>query len=582
MLLGLSLAGLGVYILLAPAGSWGAGLTATYWPLFLALAGVVRVIGYLIDRRPRSPVGGLLLTALGAIIFSANLLGHHSILVALSKYWFWFLLAFIAGRLMKQYLYRSSDGGRAPRAFAPAAVIAMILIAATGLAADYAVKHGRESLFQLRGLSGLERFGKVGEYLFQDVITVDDPIQNFDLVSGARLSIEKFKGSIEISNSLLPQATARISKAVRAANQEEAVGKVKTVALKVLPEGRDYRFTLDSIQTDEDLKVKLLISLPQQIAANLEIDSPAGSVKISDLTGDHLIRNADQIEIARNAGTVRIESPRGDVSLEQIKNSVTITKARGRVSLQDIAGPVQLDLSGDELTAENLNGPLTMRAADAKIRLQNIGLHAETSRSAVQLTDLQNCRIELDDVVGRVEIKGQRNRIEANRIKGEFVISNTEERIHARRVEGSLRINAENGAVAVEEMLGSARIDATRDVKVDDFTGPLVVHTTNGSIRLATEKKIQEELSAQCDRGRISVSLPSNSPFRLEAGAAGGRVRFSGFGEFISQRTEKSSIQGYNLNEASPLVSLRAGAGNIQFRSSGEIDQDAEEKQARN
>src|SRR5687767_3426533 len=128
LLLGLGLAGLGVLLLVSPSGS-GASLAAGYWPLFLALAGAVRVAGYLIDRHPKSPVGGLTLATVGIIIFCANRLGHNSILLALSKYWFWFLLAFIAGRLMKQYLYRPADGGRAPRAFSPAAILGMFVIA---------------------------------------------------------------------------------------------------------------------------------------------------------------------------------------------------------------------------------------------------------------------------------------------------------------------------------------------------------------------------------------------------------------------------------------------------------------------
>lgn len=142
LLLGIGLIGLGVLVFLAPEQAFVVRALVRYWPVFLLLAGVVRVAGHLIDRHPRSPVGGLMLTAIGGILLAANLRGEHSLLQLLGQYWFWLLLAFIAGRVLRQYTQRPTDRAR-PRAFSFGAVVLMILLIGGGLTANFLTKHGQ-------------------------------------------------------------------------------------------------------------------------------------------------------------------------------------------------------------------------------------------------------------------------------------------------------------------------------------------------------------------------------------------------------------------------------------------------------
>src|SRR4249920_1790755 len=131
LLLGIGLIGLGVLFFLAPERLLVVQLLMRFWPAFLILAGIVRVAGYLIDRHPRSPVGGIMLAAVGGILLSANLLSHTSFLQILGNYWFWILLAFITGRVLKQYTYRVEDGVRC-NAFSPGSIVVMLLITGGG------------------------------------------------------------------------------------------------------------------------------------------------------------------------------------------------------------------------------------------------------------------------------------------------------------------------------------------------------------------------------------------------------------------------------------------------------------------
>src|SRR5215468_7143121 len=183
LLLGIGLIVIGVLFFIAPEQSLAVQWLMLLWPVSLILAGLVRVAGYLIDRHPRSPAGGMMITAIGGILLTANLLGHNSPILILGKYWFWILLAFIAGRLLKQYTHRIEDGLR-PNTFSPGAVAVMVLIVGAGLAASFAAKNGQGE-FNLR-LGDLS----VGNYVFGNQISVEDETpQSFSLAPNSQLLI---------------------------------------------------------------------------------------------------------------------------------------------------------------------------------------------------------------------------------------------------------------------------------------------------------------------------------------------------------------------------------------------------------
>ena len=96
LLLGLLLVAVGVTIFFAPPGS---GLTAwlmRLWPVFMICAGVVRVMGYAVERKPRSPMGGMLLIIIGVLFFVSRFHSDLNALEIYGRYWL-LLLAVYAG-----------------------------------------------------------------------------------------------------------------------------------------------------------------------------------------------------------------------------------------------------------------------------------------------------------------------------------------------------------------------------------------------------------------------------------------------------------------------------------------------------
>ena len=564
LLLGIGLIGLGVLFFVSPERAFAVQILMRFWPVFLILAGIVRVAGYLIDRHPRSPVGGMMIAAIGGVLLSANLLGHHSFIQILGKYWFWILLAFIAGRLLKQYTHRIEDGVRA-NAFAPGAIVLMILIVGSGLAADFLAKRGQGGLdFRLGN------FG-VGDYIFGDQFSVADEPQIFALASGARLIVNDAKGDVEVKSAPQPQATAQLIKRIRAASEQEAKEAAKNIQLQIASNGANAQFSVNSAGVERDYNVSIIISVPQNLAGNVEIANALGAVKLAGLRGDHTIRNCERAEVRQNAGRVVIENPRGAVELAQIQGPVSLINTRRSVNLREVNGAVALDVNGGSVNLGDSTGPVQLKATDARIEMNEIGDDslAQANQRVINIESARNSPIKLQEIKGAVAISAERSRIEAEEIAGDLTIDSSSERVRVNHINGSLRVKADEGAVEIEEVKGSATIDATRDVSVRNFRGQLNVTSRSGAIKLEASEKLVADVKAINDRGKISVSIPEDSGFRLDANAGKGRVRVSGLGRVILSREDRSYKIGYNVSESAPLVSLRSGGGEIQLHSSG-------------
>jgi DUF4097 and DUF4098 domain-containing protein YvlB len=567
LLLGIGLIVIGALFFVAPEQAFAVKWLMRLWPVALILAGLVRVAGYMIDRHPRSPAGGMMITAIGGVLLSANLLEHNSLILILGKYWFWILLAFIGGRLLKQYTHRIEDGLR-PNTFSPGAIVVMILIVAAGLAASIVAKNGHGE-FNLR-LGDLS----VGDYVFGDPISIEDEIpQSFALAPNSRLFINNANGDVEINSAPQSQATARLIRRIRVASEEEARAVAKNISLQIASNGVGYQFNVAASGVRQDFGVSIIVTLPQNLPAGVEINNALGVVKLTGLEGAHVIRGCERAEISRNAGGVTVENPRGAVELSDIQGPVYLTNTRQAVNLRAINGPVRLDVKGGAVSLGHSSGPLLLQVTDAQVEITGVGPAAFDDASAtarvVNIEQARNSRIRLQEIKGAVAIKAEHSPVEAEEIAGDFKVDSSSDRVRVNGISGVLWVKSKNGAVEVEEVRGLTTIEATRDVTVRDFRGPLSVTSREGAIDLETSEKLNSDLNVSIDRGRIRVSLPKDGGFRLEANAGSGRVTAQGFDDHVWAREERSYVAGYNITSSSPLVSLRSSRGEIQLRSSG-------------
>src|SRR5215468_3607849 len=102
LLLGLVLVAAGVLFFIAP-GSSVAGWLMRLWPVFLVCAGVARVMGFAVERKPRSPIGGMLLIIIGVLFFVSRFHTELNALQIYGRYWIVLLGVFASVELIRFY-----------------------------------------------------------------------------------------------------------------------------------------------------------------------------------------------------------------------------------------------------------------------------------------------------------------------------------------------------------------------------------------------------------------------------------------------------------------------------------------------
>lgn len=565
LLLGIALIGLGVLLFIAPGGSVIIQWLTKLWPIFLILAGLVRTFGYLIDRHPRSPVGGMLIVAVGGILLAANLRGERSFLQIFGQYWFFLLMALIIGRVLWQYTHRIEDGKR-PRAFSIGAIFLMVLLAGGGLASNYLSKNRQY-------LNGVEiKLSRLG-FLGHDFTVENTTPATLTLTPESRLLVGNFNGDVLVSGSSDAVPTARLIKRIRANNQEEANQIAQHIKLQIAESGRNLQFSVMADDVQHDYSSTLMIQLPTKSSTGIEANGVNGKIKLTALHGDHLLRDISRVEIADNIGKVKIERLRDSAELTRIQGEVNLTDARGNVTFQEVSGAINLDVRGGNVTIEQSSGPVQARLTDTRLTVNKLAANASMPGGAqpvLKLSEAANSRISLQEIKGSIIINASRTHIEAEDIIGDLTINNTSERVQIRRINGALKINSENSVLAIEEVNGSTEIEATKnDVTIRGFTGPVNVTTTSGAINLITEEKLAGNIKAISERGRIRVSIPEDSSFKFDAQTERGRLRVSGFEDIKLSNRQRQINWDHNFTSSSPTVGLRSSRGDVELQSSG-------------
>lgn len=563
LLVGIALIGIGVFLFTAPGGSIAMQWLTKLWPAFLILAGLVRVFGHLIDRHPRSPVGGMMVVAVGGILLAANFRGERSILLLFGQYWFFLLLAFIVGRVLRQYTHRVADGKRVS-AFSAGAIFVMVLLAGGGLASNYLVRH-RERFH------GFEfKLGQLGFWGSRFDVENDGP-QQFALAPDSRLRINDFRGDVQISTLAGSLPTARLIHHIRANNQQEANQAASNIHLQITPAGLNLQFAVTADAVANDFTGTLMLTLPTGQIGGVEISNASGSVKLDGLRGNHAIRNSNGLEVKNNSGDVTVENPQGSVELSAIQGNVSVTDSRREVSLGEIRGSMTVSANGGNIHIGESTGPLKIRAQNAQIEVQSISRDPKFSdkESLVSIEDTANSRISLSEIQGNAHINAERSRIEAESIAGNLLIKTSSQRVQVNQVDGALKINAENSSIEVEEAMGSAEIETTEDVTVQGFRGAMTVTTTSGAINLSTDEKLAGTIRATSHRGRIRIALPEDSDFKLDAGSERGHVRMRGFDNEQASRKQRQLTFNQGMAATAPSIFLRSVNGDIELQSAG-------------
>ena len=223
---------------------------------------------------------------------------------------------------------------------------------------------------------------------------------------------------------------------------------------------------------------KLTLRLPSRLTVRLE--EIRSGIRVSDVARLQLAATRGETVLTNISGAVEGDHRGGSFEVVSA-GSVRLTLRSADVQLRKVAGPTQLDLTGGELKAGTLDGPLTIE-----------------SRSA---------DITVDTVTGEV------------------------------------KVNATAGSVTLGGLRQSVRCDGQHtDIRLTMLKpAPVTVFTTGGSVELATPSTAGASIDAAATGGEVRVS-GLDIPVRQQGDAQRATGTIAGGGPTISLRTTGGTI----------------------------------------
>jgi DUF4097 and DUF4098 domain-containing protein YvlB len=246
-----------------------------------------------------------------------------------------------------------------------------------------------------------------------------------------------------------------------------------------------------------------------------------------------------EITVPKSAG-IEARGRSGDLTINSIDGSVDVSSQRGEIRLQDVSGNAKLDVDrADLVRASNLKGALDIQGKGRDIQLDNINGQVTISGSFSGSLDFRNLAQPLH-----------------------FESEQTDLRVD--KVPGS--INMDLGDLRAENLDGFHFVTHSRDVHLEDFSGPVSIELGRGDVDLKPAHGQQmARVDVRSRNGNIDLALPPGGKFDLNATAQQGDVT-NDYGDSLTTGTEGRTSTIKSTNPSGSAIVLNTERGEVSIR----------------
>lgn len=553
LLLGLLLVAVGLAIFLVPSGAGLSGWLMRLWPVFMICAGVVRVMGYAVERKPRSPMGGTLLIIIGALFFVSRFHSNPNAIQIYSRYWLLLLAVFASVELVRFYSHRQTEGPP-PRLFTPARLIIVLLIVSSGVVASRVAKNPSllSSLRLPQFLSGL-RDSVVGQvYAFSD-----EPVESKDTRAGMKITINNSFGGIKVVGGG-PTLRATLTKGVRAWSEDDARKIAEQIHLVINSTPEGLTVTTNREQFNQEFTTDIQLVVPS--FATLSVSGNHNSVSASNLQGNLAIQAShSQTEASNINGDVSFDLNYADVNASNINGNLTIGGAKG-ARVANVTGSVRLGASASNGLVElrEVAGTVSVDAPFCKIVAQGLQADAILKTEHAKVDASRTSNLTINAPFSDVRVRS---------VDGDLKVASSHRDIQLGAIAGNLEVRAEQCSVNADDVQGAVDIQTSHgNVVVKNFHESTHVETSYGNVSLIAANQPEDDIDIENNHGEIKLVLPASSQFQLDARSENGQIKPQGFADLAPLAGDKLLI---GIGDDGPTIKLRTSYSNIIIQASG-------------
>jgi energy-coupling factor transporter transmembrane protein EcfT len=366
----------------------------------------------MVPQRRRSFAGPIVLILIG-VLFLLHNFGYHLPWHFLANWWPLFLILIGVIRLVEYYMAKQE--GTAPPSIGGGTVLLMIFVIIIGLTITGVYKVRNEVNWgELRDQVGMDD-DVMG--LFGQNYTYEDQIEQ-DLPANTSVKVVSDRGSIAVSNWDQQKIKVVIHKQVFSPNNKEADGinqqtkptieistGLLTVNANTQGAGRKGVVT--------NLEIYLPKNVPVEIAGrrgDVNISGRDADLKISDSRGDVVL---DQIKgnvaATLNKGSLRTSQITGNITGDGRFDDFIAMDVTGSVAINgDVFGEVKLSKIGKGVKFHSSRTDLELAKLDGDLDLDSSELRA-TNITGPTTLNVRNKDVNFDSISGPVRIQGEKS-----------------------------------------------------------------------------------------------------------------------------------------------------------------------------
>ena len=595
---GLILIGIGLAFFLSnwysSAAVWQ--IIGTYWPLLPILVGAKKIYGYFTWQeepaapdapRPRSRkcrpsmLGGLLWAGLGILFLLRNFGIGPDFWSMAGRYWPILLILLGLGKVIDYFRQKEGVSLRIGEVFG------LLLVLVIGSAISKIPNSAMHDLFLMRPI----HIGDTDVNLGTSYGYTQEA--SYPLRAGLTVRVDNSHGMVTVSPGSDGEIRVRLRKVVFENDETRAKQIAGEIQIQGGEEGKAEASAFVIKTNREELSVKnyrfntdMDIFVPKQ--AQLEIQNPFGGVNVSGLDGKLNIQSSHQpLEVHDCTGSFKIANRYGQSRLINLTGTLSV-EARGRVSVDTIKGdvdvrneysPVVLNNIEGKATVSNIEGSVTLDRVSKPVIIDARGSQVTASNlgDSLKITSSHR-RIEVNDVAGSLSVSSSYANTTIKRVKGNVDIESNSDRISLDDIDGYVKTVAQGTSMRVNTVGGPVEIATTlRNVVVNNFGKGCRITNERGDINLSAAVLGKEEIVVRNRNGDITLILPPNGAFQIDATARNGRISsdFAGL-EPVSGAGSFTTLKG-RFKTGGPKITLETENQDIYVRA-----REAEERNSSN
>ena len=264
--------------------------------------------------------------------------------------------------------------------------------------------------------------------------------------------------------------------------------------------------------------------------------------------GGHVMVSLPLVEGARSQLTITVpartpltvNANRGDIKVNSLRAPLALTANHGDVELSEITGPVSAHVNnGDSsIAARSIDGPLEINGHAKDVTLTEVSGPIALAGEFFGTTHLAH-------VSGPIGFHTSRTDLRLVRLNGELEISSSAD-LSADQVVGPMVLNTRN-----------------RNITLDRIAGDLSITNRNGAIDVTSALPLGS-ISVENRNGSVNVTLPTGSPFTVQADATNGELS-DDFSFPVGGAENHPSVSG-SIGQGGPLIRITTSQGDIALK----------------